>query len=73
MIDLLNRAIMGQDLVSYVLGPKVSLKQGLNEMSVNTDELSRQDSSSVDIRRKGFKGFVVSKNLRGWGSGHRRN
>lgn len=69
-LDVFERAIVSNEGVLDLTGPESVLNEVLNKMRVDADELSGKDSSYVDVRSVGLKGLVVSKNLRGGGSGH---
>lgn len=42
----------------------------VDQIAINTDELSRQDSPCVDVGGVGLEGFVVAEDLACGGGGH---
>ena len=76
LLDALDGAVLGQDLVSDLAVPEVlksdkrayHAHQDLNQMLVDADELSTQDSSGVQVGGDGLEGLGVAQDLRGAGS-----
>jgi hypothetical protein len=71
--DALDRSIGGHNHVLNLTVPESSFSQVLNEMLVNADELTTEDTSGINVGSEGFERLVVTKNLRGRGSGHGGN
>lgn len=63
LLDPLDTAIVGNDLVLDGGGPEVELDQVSHEVLVDADELTREDSSSVDVRGERLETLVVAEDL----------
>jgi len=61
--NILNRSIMSNEHVLDLSCPKIFLNEIFDEVLVDTDEFSSQDSSRVYISSKWLKTLVVTQYL----------
>jgi len=70
LIDVLNRSIIGNQLVLDRWYPKIDFDQILDQVFVDTNKFTCENSSGVHIGSEWLETFIVSKDLGGRGSWH---